>query len=67
MPSRISCKENHSTKTLSLHQAAIALSEGQSLGACKKCGSDLQYRIDMLIRTTRMRRSTASWLPGRSG
>jgi hypothetical protein len=46
MPSRISCKENHSTKTLSLHQAAIALSEGQFLGACKKCGSDLQYRIE---------------------
>jgi hypothetical protein len=46
MPSRISCKENHSTKTLSLHQAAIALSEGQSLGACKKCGSELQYRIE---------------------
>ena len=46
MPSLISCKENHSTKTLSLHQAAIALSEGQSLGACKKCGSELQYRIE---------------------
>ena len=46
MPSRICCQQDHSTKGLSLHEAAIALSEGRPLGVCKKCGNDLQYRID---------------------
>jgi hypothetical protein len=46
MPSRICCPENHSTKGISIHEAAIALSEGRAIGVCKKCGKDFQYRID---------------------
>jgi Protein of unknown function (DUF2934) len=46
MPSRISCPNNHSTRTISIQDAAIALSEGRAIGACKKCGKELQYRVD---------------------
>jgi hypothetical protein len=46
MPSRICCPENHSTKGISIHDAAVALSEGHAIGVCKKCGKELQYRID---------------------
>lgn len=46
MPSRISCPNNHPTKSVSIHEAAIALSERRAIGACKRCGKELQYRID---------------------
>ena len=46
MPSRICCQDNHSTKGISIHEAAVALSEGRAIGVCKKCGKELQYRID---------------------
>jgi len=46
MPSRICCPENHLSKGILIHDAAIALSEGRALGLCKKCGKELQYRID---------------------
>jgi hypothetical protein len=46
MPSRICCPDDHSTKAISIHQAAIAVSEGRTIGVCKKCGKELQYRID---------------------
>lgn len=46
MLSRICCRNNHSTKSISIHDAAIALSEGRAVGVCKKCGEELQYRID---------------------
>lgn len=46
MSSRICCKDGHSTKVISIHDAAIAISEGRAIGACKKCGKALQYRID---------------------
>ncbi len=41
MPSRICCPNNHSIKGISVHDAAIALSEGRALGMCKKCGKEL--------------------------
>lgn len=46
MPSWISCPNDHSTKSVSIQDAAIAVSEGRPIGACKKCGKELQYRID---------------------
>ena len=46
MPSRICCPDNHSTKAISIYEAAVALSEGHAIGVCKKCGKELQYRID---------------------
>jgi Protein of unknown function (DUF2934) len=46
MSSRICCADNHSTKTTSIHDAAIALSEGRELGVCKRCGKELQFLID---------------------
>jgi DUF2934 family protein len=46
MPSRICCSGNHSTKGISIHEAAIALSEGRALGVCKRCGKELRYQID---------------------
>jgi Protein of unknown function (DUF2934) len=46
MPSRVCCPDGHSTKGISVHEAAIALSEGRAIGVCKKCGKELQYRID---------------------
>jgi hypothetical protein len=45
MSSWIACPNNHSTKSVSIQDAAIALSERRSIGACKKCGKELQYRI----------------------
>lgn len=46
MPSQICCPKGHSTKGISIHKAAVDLSEGRAIGVCKKCGKDLQYRID---------------------
>ncbi len=46
MPSRICCPDNHATKGISIHDAAIAVSEGRAIGLCKKCGKELQYRIE---------------------
>jgi len=46
MPSRICCPQGHPTKAISLHEAAIALSEGRPFGVCKKCGNGLEYRIE---------------------
>jgi Protein of unknown function (DUF2934) len=45
MASKICCPEGHSTKAVSVWEAAVALSEGRAIGACKKCGKGLQYRI----------------------
>ncbi len=46
MPSRLCCSDNHPTKGISIHDAAVALSEGRAIGVCKKCGAELQYMID---------------------
>jgi len=46
MPSHISCPDNHSTEKISIHEAAISVSEGRAIGACKKCGKALQFQID---------------------
>jgi Protein of unknown function (DUF2934) len=46
MPSRICCSDDHATKGIPIHDAAIAISEGRAIGVCKKCGKELQYRID---------------------
>jgi DUF2934 family protein len=46
MPSRIYCKQGHSTKAISVYDAAIALAEGRPMGVCKKCGNDLEYRME---------------------
>ena len=46
MPSRICCPDDHQTKGISIHDAAIAVCEGRAIGVCKKCGKELQYRID---------------------
>jgi hypothetical protein len=46
MLSRICCPDSHSTKAISIHEAAVALSEGRAIGVCKKCEKELQYRID---------------------
>lgn len=46
MASKICCPEGHATKAVSVWEAAVALSEGRAVGACKKCGKGLQYRID---------------------
>lgn len=45
MPSCIACPNEHSTKSVSIQDAAIAVSEGRPIGACTKCGKELQYRI----------------------
>jgi len=46
MLSWISCPNGHATKSVSIQDAAMALSEGRTIGACKKCGEELQYRIN---------------------
>ncbi len=46
MPSWISCPNDHSTKSVSIQDAAIAVSEGREIGVCKRCGKPLQYKID---------------------
>jgi hypothetical protein len=45
MPSGISCPDGHTTKAIPIHDAAVALSEERPIGACKKCGKQLQYKI----------------------
>lgn len=49
MPSRICCPDDHVTKGISTHDAAISVAEGRAIGACKKCGKQLQYRIDYAL------------------
>jgi len=46
MAAKICCPNNHTTKAISGWEAAVALSTGKSIGVCKKCGKDLQYRFD---------------------
>lgn len=46
MPSLICCPDAHRADGVLIRDAAIALSEGKSIGTCKKCGKELQYRID---------------------
>ena len=46
MPSYICCPDGHSAKGISIYEAAIAVSKGRAIGICKKCGKELQYRID---------------------
>lgn len=46
MASKICCPEGHSTRAVSVWEAAVALSESRAIGACKKCGKGLQYRIE---------------------
>jgi Protein of unknown function (DUF2934) len=46
MPSKILCPDGHLARAISIWDAAVALSEGRQIGACKKCGKDLQYRVD---------------------
>lgn len=46
MPSKICCANNHATKAVSMWDAAVAVSQGRPIGACKKCGKELQYRIE---------------------
>ncbi len=46
MASKICCPEGHSTKAVSVWEAAVALSEGRTIGACKRCGKALEYRIE---------------------
>jgi len=43
MPFRICCSGNHSTQGISVHEAAVAVSEGRAIGVCEKCGKELQY------------------------
>lgn len=45
MPSQICCLNNHSTRSISIYDAAIAVSEKRPIGVCKKCGKELRYRI----------------------
>lgn len=46
MASRICCANNHATKAVSTWEAAVAVSQGQPVGLCKKCGKELQYRME---------------------
>ena len=46
MASKICCANNHASKAVSMWDAAVAVSQGRSIGACKKCGKELQYRIE---------------------
>jgi len=46
MPSYICCPDGHSMKGISIYEAAIAVSKGRAIGVCKKCGKELQYRIE---------------------
>ncbi len=56
MPSRIRCSNNHPTKGISIHDAAVALSEGRAIGVCKKCGNEIQFRIDHVYANARSRK-----------
>jgi hypothetical protein len=46
MSSQICCPGGHGTRKISIRDAAVALSERRTIGACEKCGKPLQYRID---------------------
>jgi hypothetical protein len=46
LSSQICCPNGHSTRKISIHQAAISIAEGRAIGACDKCGKQLQYRIE---------------------
>jgi Protein of unknown function (DUF2934) len=56
MTSRICCPDDHSTRGISIHEAAVALSEGRGIGVCKRCGKELQYRIDQIHENARSRK-----------
>jgi hypothetical protein len=49
MPSRIICEEGHTTRGISLREAAIAIAEGRALGSCKKCGKPFQFMFEHAI------------------
>lgn len=46
MASRVCCAQGHASKAVSLWQAATYLAESKGIGTCKKCGSELQYRVE---------------------
>jgi hypothetical protein len=46
MAVKICCPNNHATKAISAWEAAVAVSAAKSIGVCKKCGKELQYRFD---------------------
>jgi Protein of unknown function (DUF2934) len=46
MASKICCADNHATKGISTWEAVVAISEGKPIGTCKKCGKELQYRVE---------------------
>jgi Protein of unknown function (DUF2934) len=48
MPSQICCPKGHTTRKISIHQAAISIAEGRAIGVCDKCGKQLQYRIEQV-------------------
>jgi hypothetical protein len=48
MSSHVSCPEGHTTKSISIHEAAIALANQKAIGVCKKCGKELHYKIDQV-------------------
>lgn len=56
MPSRICCPNNHTIKGVSIHDAAVALSEERAVGVCETCGKELQLRIDQVHANARSRR-----------
>jgi hypothetical protein len=49
MPSHVSCSEGHTTKSISVHEAAVALANQKAVGVCKKCGKELHYKIDQIL------------------
>lgn len=46
MSSRVCCPDNHLAKAISIRDATIAIAEGRAIGVCKRCGKELQYKID---------------------
>lgn len=64
MASRICCANNHATKAVSMWDAAVALSQGRSIGACKKCGKELQFRIEHAFATDSKRKDSGFVVTG---
>jgi hypothetical protein len=46
MPSLICCPNGHLGKGVLIRDATIALSKGESIGVCKTCGKEFEYRIE---------------------
>ena len=46
MPSWIGCPNGHTTRKISIRDAAISISEKRPVVACDKCGKQLHYHID---------------------